>query len=139
MTDLSIFPNKATIPTETDVQEKLGESYPLWKQVYDMVFEKYPNGKPEWNYPGKNYGWSFRIKDKKRAILYFLPRENYFMVGMVFGDKALKEILESKVTDFIKTDLQAAKKYAEGRGIRFRVTPEVLKDIERLVEIKLRF
>lgn len=71
---------------------------------------KYPNGLEEWNYPGKKYGWSYRIKDKKRAIIYFLPRENYFKVAFVFGQKATDIVLESDISGKIKTDLKMAKK-----------------------------
>lgn len=99
---------------------------------------KYPNGLEEWNYPGKKYGWSYRIKDKKRAIIYFLPRENYFKVAFVFGQKATDIVLESDISGKIKTDLKMAKKYAEGRGIGIDVNNElIIGDIKKLILIKM--
>jgi hypothetical protein len=140
MTDISIFPDKATIPTNEDVQEKLGQSYELWTRICEMVLQKYPNGLSEWNYPGKKYGWSYRIKDKRRAIIYFLPRDKFFMVGFVFGDKAVNEIMTLPISEEIKNDLNAARKYAEGRGIRITVGDEaILSDIEQLIDVKLKF
>lgn len=140
MTDISIFPDKAIKPTFTDVAEKLGDLYPLWERIYKLVYAQYPNATEEWNYPGKNYGWSFRIKDKKRAILYFLPRENRFLVAFVFGQKAFDEIMTTNIADGIKSDLTNARKYAEGRGVRIDITNESqLKDIEKLIEIKLKY
>lgn len=70
---------------------------------------------------GEKYGWNFRIKDKKRAIIYFLPRDNYFKVAFVFGQKATDTIMESDVSPGIRNDLEKATKYAEGRGIRIDV------------------
>lgn len=140
MTDISIFPDKAIKPTLNDVGDQLGDLYPLWERIYNLVYEKYPNATEEWNYPGKNYGWSFRIKDKKRAILYFLPRENSFLVAFVFGQKAYDEIMQTDIAENIKTDLSNAKKYAEGRGVRIEITDESqLRDIEKLIEIKLKY
>lgn len=140
MTDISIFPDKATIPTNEDVQEKLGQSYELWTRICEMVLQKYPNGLSEWNYPGKKYGWSYRIKDKRRAIIYFLPRDKFFMLGFVFGDKAVNEIMTLPISEEIKNDLNAARKYAEGRGIRITVGDEaILSDIEQLIDVKLKF
>ena len=52
---------------------RLGQSYDLWQKINDFVYEIYPKAKSEWNFPGKKYGWSFRIKDNRRAIIYFLP------------------------------------------------------------------
>ena len=139
MDDLSVFPDKETEPTDRDLANKLGPAYDLWQRIHEMTLGKYPNGRAEWNYPGKKYGWSFRIKDKKRAIIYLLPRNRSFMVGFVFGDKAFKSILERPVSGYIKEELARAKKYAEGRGIRINVTDQsILSDIEQLIEIKLQ-
>lgn len=138
MQDISIFTDKAIVPTIEDLDGKIGKTYSLWMQIREFVYQKYPNGVEDWNYPGKKYGWSFRIKDKKRAILYFLPRENYFKVAFVFGQKALDQILETTISESIKNDLLSAKKYAEGRGVSIDVKNDsVIPDIQKLVEIKL--
>ena len=138
MQDISIFTDKAIVPTIEDLDGKIGKTYSLWMQIREFVYQKYPNGVEDWNYPGKKYGWSFRIKDKKRAILYFLPRENYFKVAFVFGQKALDQILETTISESIKNELLSAKKYAEGRDIRIDVTNEQnIQDILKLIEIKL--
>jgi len=138
MDDISIFQDKTVIPTNADLANKLGSSYELWRQIHNMVLSKYPNGLVEWNYPGKKYGWSFRIKDKKRAIIYLLPRDQYFKVAFVFGDKAVNEIMNSQITNDIKKELSQATKYAEGRGIRIDVkSVSIISNIEKLIDIKL--
>jgi len=138
MDDISIFPDKSTKPTDKDLAEKLDSKYELWKQIYDLVLSKYPNGLAEWNFPGKKYGWSFRIKDKKRAIIYFLPREKFFKVAFVFGEKAFNEVINSQISKEIKKELSQAKKYAEGRGIRIDVKNDsIISDIDQLIDIKL--
>ena len=138
MQDISIFTDKTIVPTIEDLEGKIGKTYSLWMHIREFVYQKYPNGVEDWNYPGKKYGWSFRIKDKKRAILYFLPRENYFKVAFVFGQKALDQILETTISESIKNDLLSAKKYAEGRGVSIDVKNDsVIPDIQKIVEIKL--
>jgi hypothetical protein len=138
--DQSIFINKAIIPDDTDLQVELGETYGLWKEIMDFVILKYPKAATEWSYPGSKYGWSFRLKDKKRVIVYLLPREGYFKAAFVFGQKAYELILDSPISESIKTDLAAARVYAEGRGIRIDVKDRaVLNDIKRLLEIKLSY
>ncbi len=140
MSDISIFTKKEEIPTEKDLIEKLGSDYELWKEIVKITYNKYPNGFAEWNFPGKKYGWSYRIKDKRRAILYFLPRDGFFKIGLVFGDKAVHDIMQTDISEKIKTDLQAAKKYAEGRGVHIVINnKQGFSDIEKLIEIKLRY
>lgn len=139
MADHSIFLNKSMEPTVRELQEKLGDTYKLWVEIQEMVLKKYPDGVSEWNFPGKKYGWSFRIKDKKRAIIYLLPRDAFFKVAFVFGDKAVNEIMDSTIAEEIKAELMQAKKYAEGRGIRIEVRDMyILEDIDLLIDIKLK-
>ena len=138
MTDISIFSDKAVLPSDQAVVAKLDLSYKYWSQIKEYVLERYPDGICEWNFPGKKYGWSFRIKDKRRAIIYFLPRDNYFKVAFVFGQKATDIILNSDISESIKNELAQARKYAEGRGIRIEVNDgSKIFDIKKLVDIKL--
>jgi hypothetical protein len=140
MSELSIFTDKASIPSVEDLESALGVKYQLWESVVHLTYQAYPDGKEEWNYPGKNYGWSFRIKDKRRAILYFLPRQGYFKVAFIFGDKAVAAVMASSVPEPIKTNLREARKYAEGRGVQLIVETEAdLIEIKKLIEIKLAF
>ena len=130
--------DKSQLPTDVELRRVLGDKYELWMEIRARVIHQYPEGKEEWNFPGKNYGWSFRIKDKKRAIIYLLPRDGAFMAAFVFGGRAMEAILDSEVSKQIKSDLKAAKVYAEGRGIRIPVPDRAaLEDIYRLIIIKL--
>ena len=117
---------------------RLGSSFIFWEQISQLVLSKYPQAVSEWNYPAQKYGWSFRIKDKKRAIIYLLPLDRLFMVAFVFGDKAVAEIMKAPITQEIKSELSQARKYAEGRGIRIEVKDDsLLGEIEQLIDIKL--
>ena len=136
--DHSIFMDKARTPTTEDLKRELGSKYELWSEIRQQVLQRYPEGKEEWNFPGRKYGWSFRIKDKKRAIVYLLPRKEAFMAAFVFGGKAFAAIKESGVSPGIIADLESARVYAEGRGIRIPVPDRsALGDIFTLIDIKL--
>lgn len=140
MSDISVFTDKTKVPTDQELEQALGDKYLLWQKIANLTYKAYPEGKEEWNYSGKNYGWSFRIKDKRRAIIYLLPRSGFFKVGIVFGDKALADIMTSNIPEEIKNDLQAAKKYAEGRGVHIEINSEaIIPAVEKLVEIKLAY
>ena len=136
--DKSIFSNKNNIPDNNDLKGSLGDTYNLWLLIKDYVHLKYPNAIDEWNYPGEKYGWSFRIKDKKRAIIYLLPREKSFKVAFVFGQKATDIIMKSQISIVIKKELDSARVYAEGRGIRIEIKDEMfIDDIKELIDIKI--
>jgi len=137
--DKSIFLDKKQVPGDKDLEQGLGGTFTLWKQIREAA-SAYPAALPgEWNFPGEKYGWSFRIKDKKRVIIYLLPRDKYFKVAFVFGQKAFDEIMAGGFPDMIRQELSSAKAYAEGRGIRIDVKDKlIVPDILKLIEIKLR-
>lgn len=133
----SIFMDKAEMPTDKDLRE-IGASFNIWNDLKNHLNEILVSPSEEWNFPGKKYGGSFRMKSKKRNIIYFLPREDYFKVAFVFGGKAYEKVLESDVQDFIKQELSQARVYAEGRGVRIDIHEKNdLSDVKTIVRIKL--
>ncbi len=138
--DTSVFSNKEIVPGDQDLSIELKDTYDLWNSIRESIRKKNPDSVEEWKYSGKKFGWSFRVNDKKRVIVYLLPREAYFKVAFVFGQKATDEIINSSISDAIKHELLSAKVFAEGRGIRIEVRePEILNDIMRLIEIKVAY
>ena len=101
-------------------------------------FGSTPAPRKNGTHSGKNYGWGFRLKDRKRAILYLTPCDDCFKASLVFGEKATKEALAGDISDGIKKIIESARVYAEGRGFRVEVTgPEIVADIKKLILIKL--
>jgi len=138
--ETSVFMNKTEIPDESSLLEALSETYLLWIEIRNYVLGKYSKALEDWNYPGPKYGWSFRIKDKKRVLVYMLPRQGYFMIALVFGEKATKAALQSSISIDLKTSIESAKVYAEGRGFRIEVRDLTrIIDIRKLIDIKLEY
>jgi hypothetical protein len=125
-------------PTKQMLAKALGKQYQLWKDIAEYVVEKYPKAIEEWKYPGAKYGWSFRLKDKKRNIIYMGPRDSFIMVAFIFGDKGVNAVQESPLPQSIKDELRNAKKYVEGRVIRLQLRNKTdVNNIKTLVDIKL--
>ena len=136
--DTSIFMDLNKKPKTDDLKVPLEKTYEFWMQIRDFVFEKYPLAVEEWHVSVKKYGWGFRIKDKKRAIIYLSPRSGYFFVTFVFGQKATDQILASDISKSVKAELIDSKVYMEGRVIRLEIKDNsCLEDIKRLIEIKI--
>jgi len=136
--ETSIFMDLSKSPKTADLEIHLGNTYPIWIEIRDFVFEKYPAAVEEWHISVKKYGWIFRIKDKKRAIIYLLPRDGFFHVTMVFGQKATDQILASDISADTKDELMKSRVYMEGRVIRLDIIDSsLINDIKKLVEIKI--
>lgn len=134
----SIFTDKKIKPSIADLKKALGHTTDAWQVLAEFTHQSYPGAKDEWKFSSEKYGWSFRISDKKRALIYLLPRDKFFKVALVFGQKATDEILKSDISESIKTEIKNARVYAEGRGIRIEVRDKSLtKDIKKLIAIKI--
>ena len=71
-------------------------------------------------------------------LLYLLPRDQFFKAAFVFGEKATAQIMESDISETLKTELTLAKPYAEGRGIRIAIKDaSLVTDVEKLITIKI--
>lgn len=134
----SIFTDKEITPTTNDLKKALGDTYEIWQSLAKYVKKAYPKASEEWKYSGEKYGWSFRVSDKKRVLIYLLPRDQFFKAAFVFGKKASDEIFESDISQHIIKELKAAIVYAEGRGIRIDVKDTSgVDDIKKLITIKI--
>lgn len=134
----SIFIDKVVKPSDAALEKALGSTYTLWCEIAEHVMAIDPQATKEWKYSGDKYGWGFRISDKKRVLVYLLPRDGFFRVAFVFGQKTVDTIMKSTVSEPVKEELRTAKVYAEGRGIRIEVRDEVpVKDIWNLIEVKI--
>jgi hypothetical protein len=134
----SIFTNKDAKPTVNDLEAALSDTYEIWQYLADFTKKQYPSATEDWYFSSEKYGWNFRVNDKKRALIYLLPRDKFFKIALSFGQKAYDKIMGSSISDSIKLELSNAKAYAEGRGIRIEVKDNsATNDLEELIRIKI--
>lgn len=71
----SIFTDKTITPTSADLEKAIGATYAIWQDLEKFTTATAPFTAAEWNFSGEKFGWSYRIKDKKRVLIYLLPRD----------------------------------------------------------------
>jgi hypothetical protein len=132
---LSAFDDKAHRPGAGDLERMLGKSAPLWAQVIAETSERHGPIVEEWSFAGAKYGWSLRLKQKKRVVLYLTPQAGGFQLGIVVGAKAAARAV---VPARVRALLDEAPRYAEGIGIRFPVrTRQDVVSARHLSDVKL--
>jgi hypothetical protein len=132
------FIGKAVQPTPRELAAKLGPAKALWNQLVKDVTKECGITGREWTSYSPKAGWSLRLKQKKRNIVYLAPCDGCFRVAFVLGDKAMKV---AKGTDFPSTTaklIAEAPRYPEGSGIRIEVKDRAdLDAVKRLAKIKI--
>jgi len=135
---VSAFGDKSKIPSEKEVAKVLGAKSKLWDSIRNHIEVKYGSTTPEWKFYSPKYGWSMKLLLKKRNLFFFGPREGFFLIAFIFGEKAVTAIQQSNLPNEIIEEIVNAKKYAEGRGLHIEVKKK--KDVEniiKLLEIKI--
>ncbi|MFY9745881.1 MAG: DUF3788 family protein [Acidobacteriaceae bacterium] len=126
-------------PSEPEILAALGPSADAWTQFIDWLAREHCVTGQEWkSFNAAKYGWSLRLKQKARNIVYLGPCAGSFQVSFVLGDKAMNAARHAHLPKAAATALQDAPHYAEGYGVRLRVkNPRDLPSIRTLAAIKL--
>lgn len=135
---LSVFTDKTKRPGEHELSEALGDAKLLWDQLKDYARENYSNLTEDWKHYGKSSGWTMKLLMKKRNLFFLYPGLGEFVVGFIFGDRAVQAVENSNLPKAIIDALKAAPKYAEGRGLPVTVKiPQDLEWVKTLLTIKI--
>jgi hypothetical protein len=135
---LSAFDDKSKKPTASSLKRTLSRTSTHWDDLIAHIASEYPPLDETWSFSGANWGWSLRLKQKKRTVLYMTPCSGYFLVGFVLGEKAVKAAHGSRLPDSVLTIIDGAKKYAEGRAVRIEIrNKKDLENARKLSAIKM--
>ena len=134
---LSAFDDPDVPPTPAMVCRCLGEAAPLWTNLVAHVASTCPPLEELWSFAGAKFGWSLRLKRAGRVLVYLTPQEGRFLVGLVLGEKAVASAAGRGLPPAVLALLDAAPRYAEGRGIRLAIAPgDDLGAVRQLVALK---
>jgi len=137
MDNPNAFIGKAEQPTAEEIAAALGKTAELWTQLIEWLAEQGANVQ-EWKAYSSKSGWSLRLKVKKRNIVYLSPCAGYFLIGFIFGDKAVAAARQSNLSKSTLKLIDEAPRYPEGTGLRLTVkAAKDLAPIRKLALIKL--
>jgi hypothetical protein len=131
------FLGKPNPPTQNELDAALAETASVWNQLVTWLAQQ-GVADQEWKSSGMKYGWSLRLKVKKRNIVYLGPCAGCFRAAFVFGEKAVAAARQSNLSKKTLKLLDEAPQYAEGTAVRLLIkTARDLAEVRKLAAIKL--
>ncbi len=125
-------------PSEEQIVAALGVSAEAWKQLLEELADKYGVGLQEWKSYSAKYGWSLKLKQKKRTIVHLSPGRDRFLAVLILGDRAVKAARQANLSKSVLKTIAEAPRYPEGTGVRMAVKERKdLGAIRKLVKVKL--
>ena len=67
----SVFGDKAIMPDDGMVSAALGVASSVWDELRSRIKDSYPNATGEWKHYGNLSGWSYKLVNGKRNLLFF--------------------------------------------------------------------
>ena len=131
----SIFGEKAIVPDKELLAAALKDSKTLWNKMIDLS-----DGRGEWKFYSKAAGWTYPIKKKKRTLFYMMPKDGWFQLTFVYGERAIEAAKSAGLQEQTLNDLLQAKAYVEGRSIAVNVNSDADMDTaQKLLQLKLEY
>lgn len=125
-------------PTRTALHPYLGPAALVWETAIRHARKRAPQLTEAWHFAGLKIGWSLRLVDGDRIVVYLTPLEGAFRIGLVLGAKAVAAARAAGLSPAAETILDAAPKHAEGHGVRFLVASSAdMTPFDELLAIKL--
>jgi len=112
---------------------ELGSSLLFWDHIVASLSETHGSIEEEWKTSKSDFGWMCLLKHKKRTLVYLTPDKSEIRVAIVLGERAVGLALASRLPAEIKLLIEAARPYAEGRGIRFPVAS--VEDVATVIDL----
>lgn len=136
---LSAFDDPAAPPTGDALDATLGPAAGPWSALIADVRGLVANLDETWAFGGARYGWSLRLVAGKRVLVHLTPQVGTMLVGLALGEKAIATARDAGgVSTATAAIVDAAPRYAEGRGVRHPVSSEADLSVAReLVRIKV--
>lgn len=132
------FIGKKEEPTRHELAKALGPSKAVWDQFLTELAVDHGVGIREWKCYSPKWGWSLRVKRKKRTIVWLSPQAGRFDVIFIYGPKAVAAVHKGKLSQKIIKALDASPKYPEGTGLRLVIRSQrSIGTLKKLAEIKL--
>jgi hypothetical protein len=134
----SAFDNKSVEPTRQDLDEVLSESSVFLTDIEEYLRDQCGEFTSEWKFYGKKAGWTVAYVHKGRRIFHMIPQTSLFTVVFVLGKGAVSVCRDSSLPESIKSSIESAREYVEGRSVRVEIhSAEDVSNAKRLVAIKL--
>jgi len=133
---VNVFTDEQKHPSDTDLRKRLGRSYKLFEETIISLQFDHDGILFEWKY-SKSSGWYLIGLRKKRRLFYLIPKEKDFLWRMLFGDRAVAEIMKEPFPRGIRGMLKKAKKYPEGTLLDFDKSNFEVEAMLKLLKIKI--
>ena len=131
----SVLGEKTIVPDEEALNAALKGGKTLWDKMIDIS-----GGSGEWKFYSKAAGWTYPVKKGKRTLFYMMPKDGWFQLTFVYGERAVEAAKSADLPEQVLIDLLQAKAYMEGRSVAVNINSNAdIDTAQKLLQLKLEY
>jgi hypothetical protein len=132
------FTTKEVVPDDAAVEAAIGPRHERWVALRKALADAFDPVAEAWTFSGKRYGWSLRVSQHDRPIVYLTPLPGRFRANLALPERAVEAALAADLPPAVRAVVAAAPIHAEGRAIRLLVTSDDdLRGVLALARIRM--
>jgi hypothetical protein len=131
---------RAGAKPEAGGHEPRGRAAHLWSSLLDGLSADHGPFEERWAANAKTGWWTLRLVQRRggRTVIYLTVEDTGFVAGLVLGERAAGAARDAGLSPAFLAALEAAPRYAEGRGLRVPVrTRSDVEDVRRAAALKM--
>jgi hypothetical protein len=133
-----VLTNKDIPPTDDIIYEHIGAAKRHWLALFEFLHSTHPDIAGQWRYYNDGKSWLFKATRKTKTIFWLSVIEGTFRTTFYLTDKAKRAIQDSKLSDPLKEQFAAGKKYGKIKGITIIYkNKRDVEDAKALIALKL--
>ena len=135
--DRSPLKDPDVIPVNEVLQPVLGETFPVYKNLIEIITSENFGLEPQWNYYNDGKAWLCKVVFKKKTVFWLSVWNGYFKVAFYFTEKQMAGIEALPIDEKIKGAFSLAKPIGKLLPMVFTITSEnQIQDIFTVVAFK---
>jgi hypothetical protein len=124
-------------PTGKVLEKALGESYPAFIELMEIIKGNKFGLVPEWKYYNDGKAWLCKVSYKKKTVFWLSVWEKFFKTGFYFTEKNCNGIFTLDIEDKIKKDFKQRKPIGKLLPLAISVTgKEQIEYLLKIIEYK---
>ena len=134
-----VFFDRSHQPSAEEIQQALGESYPLWEKLTQFIATNYQI-EGEWSpYGPVGFGCGFRYKRKGKALIALYPQKDRIMAQVVLGKTQAEQALGLELGEKVSKILMNTSQGRDGRWLSIPVlSVSDAEAVKQLMLLKMR-
>ncbi|WP_394972747.1 DUF3788 family protein [uncultured Croceitalea sp.] len=110
------FSDKVLKPSKDSLKKVLGKGNDLYDELNNLTLRF----KKDWNF-SKSSGWMQKVHDGKKALYYFIPLNDSFLISLTLREQEKIDFLSDDDLSELHNRIKSSKKYSEGYALRFLI------------------